>query len=172
MRRNAAFPVRFVVAFVATLALAACSDGPSLASGTDPVPGGSTVTSTPRSMPRGGSCDNLSPIHTGAHGLEAQGVMRDGSTLYALFAGVDALTTGSPIMTYWRLGGARALSVTMVGPDDRIVHATSVRPGVPSFTWDRPGEPWRSQLSFPQPGCWRLYVARGARDGEVWVRVT
>ena len=172
MRHNAARSVRCLVALVATLALAACSDGPSVASGTDPVPAGSTVTSTPPPMPRGGSCQHLSPIQAGAHGLEALGVMRDGGTLYALFADVDALTAGTPIMTYWRLGGDRAMRVTMIGPDDRIVHASGVRPGVPAFKWDRPGEPWRSELSFPQPGCWRLYVERGSLDGEVWVRVS
>jgi hypothetical protein len=172
MRRNAAFPVRCAVAFLATMALAACSDGPSVASGTDPVPAGSTLTSTPRPIPSGGSCGNLSPIHAGAHGLEAQGVMRDGGILYALFTDVDALTAGTPISAYWRLGGDRALRITMVGPDNRIVHATAVRPGVPTFPWGRPGEPWRSEVVFPQPGCWRVYVQRGVLDGEVWVRVT
>jgi len=172
MRANATFPLRCAVAILATLALGACAEGPSVASGTDPAPVGTGVATTPPPIPGARSCENLSPIHAVAHGLEAQGKMRGTGSLFALFADVDTLTAGTPITTYWRLGGARALRVTLVGPGDRVAHATGVRPGVPPFTWDQPGEPWSSVVTFPQPGCWRIYVARAGADGDVWVRVT
>lgn len=172
MRRKIAFPARLAVAMMATVALGACSDGPSVASGTDPIPTGSSVAATPPPVRGGGSCTDLSPANVLARGLETRGRIRGGGTVFALFAGVDALSAGNPITTYWRIGGDRALRITMIGPDDRIVHATAVRPGVPPFTWDQPGEPWSSEVEFPQPGCWRLYVQRGALDADIWVRVT
>ena len=172
MRRNIVFPVRCAVALIATVALGACGGGPTVASGTDPFPTGPGATTTPPPVLGGGSCADPSPTRVVTHGVEARGRMRGGGTVYALFAGVDALTIGSQITTYWRLGGDRALRITMIGPDDRIVHASAVRPGIPAFAWNRPGEPWSSELLFPQPGCWRLYVQRGALDGDVWVRVT
>ena len=172
MRGHATFPLRYAVAILATLTLGACAEGPSVASGTDPAPVGTGVATTPPPIPGARSCENLSPIHPVAHGLEAQGKMRGAGSLFALFTDVDALSAGTPITTYWRLGGARALRVTLVGPGDRVAHATSVHPGVPPFTWDQPGEPWSSVVTFPQPGCWRVYVARAGADGDVWVRVT
>ena len=172
MRRKIAFPVRCAVALLAAVALGACSDGPTVASGTDPIPTGPSAATTPPPVRGGGSCADPSPARVVANGLEARGRMRGGGSLYALFAGVEDLTAGGQITTYWRLGGDRALRITMIGPDDRIEHASAVRPGAPAFTWDRPGEPWSSELVFPQPGCWRLYVQRGALDGDLWVRVT
>jgi len=171
MRANATFPMRCAVAILATLALGACADGPGVASGTDPAPVGTAAT-TPPPIPGARSCDDPSPIEAVAHGLEAQGKMRGDGSLFALFSDVDALTAGTPITTYWRLGGDRALRVTLIGPGDRVAHATGVRPGVPPFPWDRPGEPWSSQVTFPQPGCWRVYVERSGADGDVWVHVT
>ena len=47
MQHNAVFPVRCAVALAATLVLGACGGGPSVASGTDPIPAGTTVASTP-----------------------------------------------------------------------------------------------------------------------------
>ena len=172
MQHNAVFPVRCAVALAATLVLGACGGGPSVASGTDPIPAGTTVASTPPPMPGGRSCANPSPIRPTQHGLEAQGTMRGGGVASALFTGVGALAAGEPIPTYWRVGGGGALKITLVGPSDRIVRVSGVRPGVPPFTWDPPGEPWQSTLTFPQPGCWRIYLVRGGTDGEVWVRVS
>ena len=151
--------MRCAVAILATLALGACADGPTVARGTDPAPVGTTVT-TPPPIPGARTCDNPSPIHAEAHGLEAQGKMRRAGTLFALFTGVDALTAGTPITTYWRLGGSRALRVALIGPGDQVTHATAVRPGVPPFAWDHPGEPWSGEVTFPQSGCWRVYVER------------
>ena len=68
MRANATFPLRCAVAILATLALNACADGPSVARGTDPAPVGTAVT-TPPPIPGARSCDDLSPIHAVAHAL-------------------------------------------------------------------------------------------------------
>ena len=108
MRQNIAFPVRCAVALVAAVALGACSDGPTVASGTDPIPTGSSAATTPPPVSGGGSCADPSPTRVVAHGLEARGRIRGGGTVYALFSGVDALTAGSQITTYWRLGGDRS----------------------------------------------------------------
>ena len=170
MRRSTLVLFR-LAAFAVTLALAACSSGPSVASGTDPIPAASTVVSTPPPMPGGRSCAKPSPTRPLAHGLEAQGAMRGGGAFYALFTGVDALTAGTPMTAYWRIEGSRALRIELVGPGDRLVRVSGVRPGMAPFPWDQPGEPWQSDVTFPQPVCWRIYVARGDVDGELWVRV-
>lgn len=171
MRRSTIVGVRWAVTLAVTVALGACGHGPTISSGTDPIPAASSVVSTPPPMPGGRSCTNPSPLRPVAHGLEVQGAMRGGGVFSALFSDVDTLTAGTPITTYWRIGGARALQIVLVGPADRIVPVSGVRPGVAPFTWNRPGEPWQSELTFPQPGCWRVYVARGSADGELWVRV-
>lgn len=163
---------RAVMLVAAVVAFAACSGGPSLTTGTDPVPAASSVVSTPPAMASGHNCANPSPSVATNRGLEVRGTMRGGSEVWALFDGVDVLRTGAAITTYWRIAGNGALQITLVGSDDRIQRVPGVRPGVPPYEWSQPGEPWRSVISFPQPGCWRIYVQRGEADGEVWIRAS
>ena len=172
MPRPAAFSRRRAITLVAMLlAVGACSSGPSVRTGTDPLPTTSATVTTPPPIAGGRSCGNPSPTVAGQHGLEIQGRMREGQSFFLLVNGAADLAAGKDYTTYARINGAGALKITMVGPSDRIVHATGVRPGVPPYTWGQPGEPWTATLAFPQPGCWRIYVQRGSLDGEAWVQV-
>jgi hypothetical protein len=172
MRRKTPSSIRRVVALVvAVFALAACSNDPDVASGTDPIPAASTVSTTPPPMPDGGSCTNLSPTRIIGQGLEVRGRLRTGEPVWALFDGVDSLPSGTSIKTFWFMSGDHALQITLVGPSDRTEHGTGIRPGVAPGDWSHEGEPWQSSITFPQPGCWRIYVQRGTSDGELWVEV-
>ncbi len=155
----------------ALFALSACASGPTIATVTT-SPGSSTATATPPpDIPGGRSCSNLSPASRERHGLEVQGTMRGGQPFYVLFDGANKLTSERPLTTYLRLPGARVLRITLVGPDDRLVRGSGLRPGLPPYPWDRPGDPWVGTLTFPQGGCWRIYVDRAGYDGDMWVRV-
>jgi hypothetical protein len=61
--------------------------------------------------------------------------------------------------------------LTLIGPQDRITRVPAPHPGLPPYPWARPGDPWTGTVAFPQTGCWRVAVARGGLDGEMWVRV-
>ena len=173
MRFHATPRVRIAAAAAALVVLASCSGGPSITTGSDVLPGASTVAATtPPGIPGRFSCDAPSPATTTVHGLQVQGALRGGDPFYVLFDGVDAIDTGTALTTYFRIDGGGALHVVLVGPSDRIVRATGVRPGVPSYAWDRPGEPWRGTLTFPEPGCWRIFVTRGSLDGEAWIETS
>lgn len=163
---------RSVVLASALFTLSACASGPTITTGTDALPGASTVAVTPPpDIPEPRSCTNLSPASREKHGLEVDGVMRGGQPFYALFDGVEKLPTGIALTTYLHIPGARVLRVTLVGPSDRLVRGTGLRPGLPPYPWDRPGDAWMGTLTFPQSGCWRIYVDRAGFDGEMWVRV-
>jgi hypothetical protein len=163
---------RSVVFVAATLAVSSCVSGPTISTGTDALPGASTVAVTPPpQIPGGHGCSDLSPTVAGKHGLEVRGVMRDGQPFYGLFAGVRQLTAGKDLTAYLRIPGARASRVTLVGPDGRLARGTGLRPGLPPYPWDRPGDPWLGTLTFSRSGCWRIYVDRAGLDGEMWVRV-
>jgi hypothetical protein len=156
----------------AVLVLSACATGPTITTGTDALPGASTVTATPPApVPGSGNCSDLSRATRIKRGLEVQGVVQGGDPFYVLFSGARSLTHGRALTAYLRLPGARSVRITLMGPQDKIARATGVHPGLPSFPWVHPGDPWTGIITFPQPGCWRVHVQRSALDGDMWVRV-
>jgi hypothetical protein len=173
MPRLAPTPRQRSVVFVAALSMmVACGNGPTVSTGTDALPGASTVTATPpRDIPSARGCDNPSPTSQQQHGLEIEGTMRGGEPFYALFEGVTELRADEELTTYLRMPGARVLRMTLVAPDDRLVRVGGPRPGLAPFRWERPGDPWVGTLTFSRGGCWRIYVDRSGVDGEIWVLV-
>jgi hypothetical protein len=164
---------RAVVLVAASLALVGCGQGPTITTGSPAAPAVDTASATPPpdiASPR--DCGNVSPTAREKHGLELEGRMRDGQPFYALFDGArSGIDARDHLTTFFRLPGARVLRVTLVGPGDRLVRVAGMRPGLPSFRWDRPGDPWTGTLTFSRPGCWRIYVHRSGDDGEIWLHV-
>jgi len=163
--RRAAAALAAVVAF----ALPAC--GPNVPTGTDPLQGQPTrTTSAPPTVPgSAGSCDPGSPRSQIERGIQVEGVTSTGQPVWALFA-TESIQPDTPVTVWWRVAGNGALKITLVGPEERVVPVGGARPGqLPG--WEQPGEPWVSELVFPEAGCWRLYFARGSRDGDLWVQV-
>jgi hypothetical protein len=158
-----------IVALVAVVfALAACGGGPTVA--TVLPPSTTHVTTTPSPVPGAGSCANLSPTRDDKHGVEVQGVTTDDEPLALLFTGIQhTIPAGRSLTTYVRVGGVRALRVSVIGTDDHVVRVLGFRPGLPPFTWDQPGTPWTGALTFPKAGCWRVYVQRSGLTGELWI---
>ncbi len=168
MLRQGTSPRVLIVALAAVVALAACGGGPTLA--TVAPPSTTHVTTTPPPVPGAGSCTNLSPARDGKHGVEVQGTTTDDEPLAVLFAGVHhTIPAGRSLTTYVRVGGVRALRVSVIGTDDHVDRILGFRPGLPRFAWDRPGTPWTGALRFPNAGCWRVYVQRGGLTGELWI---
>jgi len=162
---------RAVVAVAASVlfALPACVDT-GVPEGTDPIANASEVATVPPTIGPVG-CDPGSTATQLPEGLEVQGAINDDrEELWALFDTQDALASGEPIPVYWRIGGDKPLRITLVGPNDRLASTQAPIPK-PHPTWERPGEPWMGLIAFPQPGCWRVYVERGKRAGDLWVNV-
>ena len=134
-------------------------------------PSTTRVTTTPPPVPGAGSCTNPSPARDDKHGVEVQGATTDDEPLTVLFAGQrHTIPVGSALKTYVRVGGARALQVSVIGTDGHVDRVLGFRPGLTRFNWDRPGTPWTGTLTFPKAGCWRVYVQRGGLTGELWIR--
>jgi hypothetical protein len=149
----------------------ACS-GPTVQRGTDPLVNASPEQTVPPLVEGSpGGCSPGSPTTALDLGLETEGTSSNGKPVWALFQVEDTIPPGQLVTVWWRVGGDHALRLTLVGDDDRMESVSGARPG-PLEGWDRPGEPWVSEISFPQPGCWRIYIQRGALAGDVFVEVT
>jgi hypothetical protein len=148
--------------------LTACGTGPTVATGSPPRT--VHVTTSPPRVPGSGSCSNLSSRHDDKHGIEVEGKTTDQEPLTVLFAGVDhRIPAGSALQTYVRVGGVRALRMSVIDAEGHVDRALGFRPGLPRFAWPGAGTPWEGSLRFPQPGCWRVYVQRGGLTGELWL---
>lgn len=149
--------------------LSACGNGPTVA--TASPPGTVRLTTTPSPVPGSGSCTRLSRTADGKHGIEVQGATTDDEPLTVLFPGVHrTIPDGKWLQTYVRVGGVRALRMSVIGTDGRVQRAPGFRPGLPRFDWPGAGTPWTGTLTFPRSGCWRVYVQRGGLTGELWLR--
>jgi len=168
-----------VLAAVVALAAPACG-GPDISSGNDPLANASTIATVPPTVAGGaGSCEPGSPVTQLPLGLQVKGVLSGtggADELWALFQDANgvplqgSIPAATDLTVYWRVGGDHALNVSLVGSNDRLIDVGGERPE-PLEGWTKAGEPWVSSFAFPQPGCWRLFVERGGRHGDVWVRV-
>jgi hypothetical protein len=170
MPRLVRFPRVWIVAFAAVLlVVTACADGPTVATGAPPAT--THVTTTPPPVAGAGSCTNLSPVHDGKHGIEVDGATTDHEPLTMLFAGTHhGLPHGRALTTYVRVGGVRAMRISVINTNGHVTRVLGFRPGLPPFEWPGGGTPWKGTLTFPKSGCWRVYVQRGGLTGEVWLR--
>jgi len=159
----------WIVAVAAVfLILAACGNGPTVA--TVAPPSTTRVTTTPPPVPGSGSCTNLSPAHDGKHGIEVDGATSNHEPLTMLFAGTHhTIPAAKALTTYVRVGGVRALRMSVIDQAGRVDRALGFRPGLPPFDWPGGGTPWKGTLTFAKTGCWRVYVQRGGLTGELWL---
>jgi hypothetical protein len=171
MPRLLRFPRVWIGALAAvSLVTTACGSGPTVA--TASPPGTVQVSTTPPPVPGAGNCSRPSRTNDGKHGIEVQGTTTDNEPLALLFAGVHhQIPAGRSLTTYMRVGGVRALRISVIGADGHVERALGFRPGLPRFDWPGGGTPWTGTLTFPQGGCWRVYVQRGGLTGELWLHV-
>jgi len=172
MPRQVRFRRVWIVVLTAVLvALAACGNGPTIA--TVAPPSTTHVTTTPPPVPGAGSCTNLSRTADGKHGIEVQGKTTDDEPLIALFAGVHhTIPAGRALTTYVRVGGVRALRISVIDTNGHVSRVLGFRPGLPRFDWPGAGTPWTGTLTFAKSGCWRVYVQRGGLTGELWLHAS
>jgi hypothetical protein len=166
------FPRVWIGALAAvSLIMTACASGPTVA--TASAPGTVQISTTPPPVPGAGSCSRLSRATDGRHGIEVQGTTTDNEPLTMLFAGVHhRIPAKKSLTTYVRVGGVRALRISVIGTDGHVDRALGFRPGLPPFDWPGGGTPWAGTLTFPESGCWRVHVQRGGLTGEVWLRAS
>jgi hypothetical protein len=166
-------PARVPIAALAALlfALSACGGGPMVA--TVSLPATTHLTTTPPAIPGAGSCRNLSPAHDDKHGIEVRGTTTDHEPLVVLFAGTHrTIPSGKALTTYVRVGGVRALQISIGDRAGSVRRLLGFRPGLPPFDWPGAGTPWTGTTTFPQAGCWRIDVQRGGLTGQLWLRAS
>lgn len=156
------------VAATAVVVMTACGDT-DVPRGSDPIASASPIVTVPPTIGPAG-CDPVSPASTLDGGLEVEGVVEGSDELWALFEGDGTVSSGEPVDVYWRVGGDKGLRITLIGPNYRTAPVPAPRPQ-PHDEWVRPGEPWVSSVTFPQPGCWRVYVERSKVQGDLWLVV-
>jgi hypothetical protein len=88
--------------------------------------------------------------------------------------------TGETITVLWRAEGFVPGDLRLTGVDaygHRLAVEFGPSPVIPQLRggglqWPRIGREWGSRLLFAHPGCWRLEVEAGGRQGELtlWVR--
>src|SRR3954452_16685479 len=101
------------------LALTACGNGPTI--GTAAPPATTHVTTTPPPVRGAGSCTKLSPAHDGKQGIEVDGATTDHEPLTVLFAGAHhTIPAGRGLTTYLRVGGVRALRVSVIDTNGHV----------------------------------------------------
>jgi hypothetical protein len=160
--------LRIVAVATVLVILTACGKGPTVA--TVAPPSTTRVTTTPPPVPGSGSCTNLSPARDGKHGIEVDGATSNHEPLTILFAGTHhTIPPAKALTTYVRVGGVRALRISVIDQAGHVDRALGFRPGLPAFDWPGGGTPWKGTLTFAKTGCWRVYVQRGGLTGELWL---
>jgi hypothetical protein len=126
--------VRIVALATISFALTACGNGPSVA--TLAPPSTTRVIATPPPVAGAGSCRNPSDAHDTRHGIEITGTTTDHEPLTMLFAGTHhSIPAGKALSTFVRVGGARALRLSVIDTKGHADRVRGFRPGVPSFDW-------------------------------------
>jgi hypothetical protein len=77
----------------------------------------------------------------------------------------------APLKIVWRMTGRGPLRVRVTGPGGAHARLTFGPEPHLSSTYARPGDEWGTGFRFPQPGCWRIHLARTDTAGDVWMRV-
>lgn len=172
-RRHTRSPLHRLVAtsaIAALFALTACG-GPSVPSGTDPAANASRMATPPPTISRDTGCDPGSPSKQLGLGFQVRGkTNKDNGRLYVLFGTKDGVHPNTEMQVWWRVTGDYALRVTLVGPDGQLINVPGSIPE-PKLGWTRAGEPWMNTLTFPSPGCWRVFIERGGTEGDLWLAV-
>jgi len=147
--------------------LTACASSPP-PSTQDPLQGATSRSTLPPNVGPA-DCQPPSPQSRIDLGIETQAAS-DGGEIWALFDTEPPLRSGTDLTVWWRMAGRQALELVLVGAGDREVPVADPQPD-PSLGWSRPGDQWKSTISFPQPGCWRISATRDSEHGDIWVQV-
>jgi hypothetical protein len=164
--------LRSLLAWIASVTIAvgmaACGTGPNVDTG---EPAATVhVAATPPPVPGSGSCTNRSRTHDAKHGIEVRGTTTDHQPLTVLFARVHhTIPASKSLTTYVRVGGVRALRISLIDAAGHVARAPGFRPGLPPFDLPGGGTPWTGSITFPKAGCWRVYVQRAGLTGELWL---
>ena len=168
MSRNTRLRARVAAASVAAvLTLLACGSSDAPPQLADPLDEASSRSTLPSNVGPA-NCDPPSPANEIDLGLEVEAAS-DHVAIWALFEG-GGIRSGQPLTVWWRIPGTAALELVLIGDGGREESVEGARPD-PSLGWARPGDQWVSEITFPQPGCWRISASRGSVHGDVWVRV-
>ncbi len=161
---------RGVIGAACLVALASCSRGPELASGTDPLANASPISTVPPTY-GAADCDPPSSRRPLEGATEVRAAAAEGTEIWARFPSGSQPRAGTPIDVAWRINGEHALDLVLVDNAGVETRVERVVPD-PTIRWDRPGDAWSSTIEFDHPGCWRINVSRGvSRRGDVWIEV-
>ncbi|SCL39954.1 hypothetical protein GA0070624_6747 [Micromonospora rhizosphaerae] len=145
-----------LTALVALAALAGCERGGESAgkpSGTGPEPVASSPADAAVPAP---SCP---PANQYGSGLAEVGGT-PGVFWALLFLEGGELRVGKPTKIAFRMTGAGDLTLRAEGPEGTTAEPIEVIGHTGGSTWQRPGDEWGSQWTFPTAGCWTIRADR------------
>ena len=99
-------------------------------------------------------------------------IVGDGDVWALLLAGpTSSVNRATPIV--WRATGSGEFQVYASGSDNaRLLPTNGPDPHPGGSNWQRPGDEWQTNFSFPTPGCWQLQVTRGTDlHASIWLNV-
>lgn len=152
---------------VAAFMLLGCASTEAPPQRADPLDDATTRSTLPSNVGPAG-CEPPSPAHAIDLGVEVQAAS-DGDEIFALFEDTE-IRSDRPLTVWWRIPGTSALDLALVGTGGREEAVDGEHPD-PTLGWARPGDQWVSEITFPQPGCWRISASRGSVHGDVWIHV-
>ena len=161
---------RFLIAVVAlAVAMASCSSGSSIPTGTDPGASASMLSLLP---PNVGPTDCNPPSATATVGkaTEVSGQNGRDTLFWALFPGRRPFPSGQDLQVRFAVNGEHGMRILLGGPGGQEIRLDHVYPDF-GAGWGRPGDIWAAIVNFPTPGCWRISADRTDKHADFWVQV-
>ena len=148
------------------ISIAACSVGSTNEAPSTSIPSTATLpTMGPWSEP---AC----PAST-ATAREIRGTANSGTQIWALIIGpFPPLRAGTQMKVIVRITGMGDAVFYADGPS-----GAQIRPDFPpqahgGSSWDRPGDEWGTEFTFPSAGCWNMRVVRSTGRGSIPLTVS
>lgn len=167
--RNVVRSPKGVTLLVSALLLVACTSGPAVSSGSDPMASASTLSQLP---PNVGPSDCNPPSATTLVRANTQVAGQDGadSAFWALFPGHEPFPSATNLPVRLAVNGAHGMQIILGGPNGQEIRLDHVYPDF-GATWGRPGDIWKAIVNFPTAGCWRISADRSDKHADFWVLV-
>ena len=104
---------------------------------------------------------------------EIQGTANSGTQIWALIIGrFPPLRAGTQAKVIIRITGVGDAVFYADGPSGAQIRPDFAPQAHGGSSWDRPGDEWGTEFTFPSAGCWNLRVVRSTGRGSIPLTVS